>query len=235
MIEVPNNHYHRGSALIAKLLMAVVAGLLSACVATNTPAPSTEPLTPQQQDILLDLEYAAVEALRRGHFSLPVANSAENLYQQMLAIDPSNETAKRGIEQILEQHIAEALDALASQHVAAANTALAQARRLDPSHPSIAPTETQLQLLANAEFVRIELPEGDVRQRSDQTYRRLRDLLSQVDANQNCRFTIAVASDAQGRYVYQLLKQGMNEFLTQSRLRAAIVISSPNRVEGTCY
>lgn len=235
MIEAPNNHYHRGTAPIAKLLIAVVVGLLSACVATNTAPPTTEPLTPQQQDLLLDLEYAAVAALRRGQFSFPFANSAEDLYQQMLAMDPSNETAKRGIEQIIEQHIADALDALASQRVDAAKTALAQARRLDPTHPSIAPAETQLQLLANAEFVRIELPRGDLRQRSDRTSERLRDLLSQIDADRDCRFTIAVASDAQGRYLYQLLKQGMNEFFTQSRLRAAIVISSPNRVEGTCY
>ncbi len=185
--------------------------------------------------MLIELEYAALDALNRQHISLPQAGSAEDLYNQMLAIDPTNEPALRGIEQVVEHHVAAALDALATGQIALANSALARARRLDPSHPSIAPTENQLQLLAKAEFVRIDLPRGDLREQAYQTMQQLSNLVSQLEQQLNCRFTIAVTSDAQGRYVYQLLKRRLAEHSTNQRLRAGIVISSPNRVEGTCY
>ena len=181
--------------------------------------------------MLIELEYAALDALNRNHISSPRADSAEDLYQQMLAIDPTNETASRGIERVIEHHINAALDALASRQTTLATNALAEAQRLDPSHPSIAPTEYQLQLLAKAEFVRIDLPGGDLREQAYQTMQRLDTLAARLE----CRFTIAVTSDAQGRYVYQLLKQRLAERATNQRLRAGIVISSPNRVEGTCY
>ena len=95
--------------------------------------------------MLIELEYAALDALNRKHISSPRADSAEDLYQQMLAIDPTNETASRGIERVVEHHINAALDALASRQTTLATNALAEARRLDPSHPSVAPTEYQLQ------------------------------------------------------------------------------------------
>ena len=83
--------------------------------------------------MLIELEYAALDALNRNHISSPRAGSAEDLYQQMLAIHPTNETASRGIERVVEHHINAALDALASRQTTLAANAMAKARRLDPS------------------------------------------------------------------------------------------------------
>ena len=237
MIEAATIHYHRRmTGSTGRLLTAWLFVLLCGCSALE-PAPTPiEPLTAEQKAMLIELEYAALDALNRKHISSPRADSAEDLYQQMLAIDPTNETASRGIERVVEHHINAALDALASRQTTLATNALAKARRLDPSHPSIAPTEYQLQLLAKAEFVRIDLPGGDLREQAYQTMQRLDTLAARLEKQQQeCRFTIAVTSDAQGRYVYQLLKQQLAERATNQRLRAGIVISSPNRVEGTCY
>ena len=143
-----------------------------------------------------------------------------------------NEAAQRGIEQIVEHHIDVALKALAGRQQASAERALAHARRLDPQHPSIAPTENQLNLLANSKFVRIELPRGDLRKAIQRTRSQLRQLQAPLDEKLKCRFTIAVSSDDQGRLVYQLLKERLQQTLTMS---AAIIISSPNRLEGTCF
>ena len=52
--------------------------------------------------------------------------------------------------------------------------------------PSIAPTEYQLQLLAKAEFVRIDLPGGDLREQAYQTMQRL-DTLWPRDWKSNSR------------------------------------------------
>jgi hypothetical protein len=241
MIEAPTTHYHRPLTHYRALVILSwvwLCALLGGCAYLPQQSPENpipQVLSPQQQDALLTLEYAALDALQRQHFSAPKETSAEALYNQMLAIDPNNAAAQRGLERVLEHHVETALEAINAQQITSAKRALAQARRLDPGHPSIAPAENQLNLLANAEFARIDLPIGDVRQQPRDISRQLDDLMSQIQADQNCRFTIAVASDEQGRYVYQLLKHSISEYAANSRPRAAIVISSPNRVESTCY
>ena len=197
--------------------------------------PPAKILTPEQQNRLLDLEYAAIEAIDRRHFTTPYSNSASEFYAQMLALDPDSAIAQRGIEQIVEHHIDVTLRALAAGQRHAAQRALALARELDPQHPSIAPTENQLNLLANAQFIRIDLPSGDVRQAPQATVQQMQRLQAQLDRTLRCRFTIAVASDVQGRFVYRLLKQRLNSAKTMPAPSAAIVISSPNRVEATCF
>ena len=106
-----------------RLLTAWLFILLCGC-STLKPAPTPiEPLTAEQKAMLIELEYAALDALNRNHISSPRADSAEDLYQQMLAIDPTNETASRGIERVVEHHINAALDALASRQTTLATNA----------------------------------------------------------------------------------------------------------------
>jgi tetratricopeptide (TPR) repeat protein len=232
MIKVPRIHYHQGLTLLIKTALTTILCLMIMSCTTAPQAPVKKVLTTEQQSRLVNLEYAALDALERLHFSRPYADSAEQIFSQMLTLDPNNKEAQRGIEQIVEHHIDVALKALAGRQQASAERALAHARRLDPQHPSIAPTENQLNLLANSKFVRIDLPRGDVRQATKATKEQLQRLQAQLDANSRCRFSIAVSSDDQGRFVYQLLKQRLQHAFTMS---AAIIISSPNRVEGTCF
>lgn len=232
MIKALKIHYHRP---LQKLIEAALTTMLCLMVMSCTTAPQAplkKVLTTEQQSRLVNLEYAALDALERMHFSTPYADSAEQIFTQILALDPNSSVAQRGIEQIVEHHIDVALRALAGRQQASAKRALAHARRLDPQHPSIAPTENQLNLLANSKFVRINLPKGDVRQATKATKAQLQHLQAQLDENFRCRFTIAVSSDDQGRFVYQLLKERLQHALT---LSAAVIISSPNRVEGTCF
>lgn len=235
MIKVPRILYHRGlTPFIASALTAIVCLMLMSCT-TAPDAPLEKVLSTEQQNRLVDLEYAALDALERMHFSRPYDNSAEQIFSQMLALDPDNTVAQRGIEQIVEYHIDVALKALAGRQQASAKRALAHARRLDPQHPSIEPTENQLALLANSKFVRIKLPSGDVRQAKQATTEQLQRLQAQLDPSLRCRFTIAVSSDKQGRFVYQLLKERLQNNKGAMTLSAGIIISSPNRVEGTCF
>ena len=232
MIKVPRILTHQGLTPLIKTALTTMFCLLLMSCTTAPEAPLKKVLTEEQQSRLLNLEYAALDALERMHFSRPYADSAEQIFSQMLTLDPNNKAAQRGIEQIVEHHINVALKALAGRQQASAERALAHARRLDPQHPSIAPTENQLNLLANSKFVRIELPRGDLRKAIQATKSQLRQLQTQLHEKLRCRFTIAVSSDDQGRLVYQLLKERLQQTLTMS---AAIIISSPNRVEGTCF
>lgn len=232
MIKALRIHCHqRLTQLIETALITMFCLMMMSCTAPPQ-APLKTVLTEEQQSRLVNLEHAALDALERMHFSAPYADSAEQIFSQMLALDPNNSVAQRGMEQIVEHHIDVALKALAGRQQASAKRALAHARRLDPQHPSIAPTENQLNLLANSKFVRINLPRGDVRQATKAIKAQLQHLQTQLDKNLRCRFTIAVSSDDQGRFVYQLLKERLQHALTVS---AAIIISSPNRVEGTCF
>ena len=232
MKKVPRILNHEGKTPLVTIAFTTILCLTLMSCTTAPEAPLKKVLTEEQQSRLLNLEYAALDALERMHFSRPYADSAEQIFNQMLTLDPNNEAAQRGIEQIVEHHIDVALKALAGRQQASAERALAHARRLDPQHPSIAPTENQLNLLANSKFVRIELPRGDLRKAIQPTRSQLRQLQAQLDEKLKCRFTIAVSSDDQGRLVYQLLKERLQQTVTMS---AAIIISSPNRVEGTCF
>ncbi len=232
MIKVPRILNHQGLTPLIKTALTTMFCLMVISCTTAPEAPPKKVLTEEQQSRLVNLEYAALDALERMHFSRPYADSAEQIFSQMLALDPNNKAAQRGIEQIVEHHIDVALKALAGRQQASAERALAHARRLDPQHPSIAPTENQLNLLANSKFVRIDLPKGDLRKAIQAAKLQLRQLQTQLDEKLRCRFTIAVSSDDQGRLVYQLLRERLQQTLTMS---AAIIISSPNRVEGTCF
>lgn len=235
MIEAPRIHYHQLLSPVVRPALALWLCITLLGCTTTPEAPRTKILTPEQQSRLLDLQYAALEALDRGHFSAPFNDSAEDIFARMLALNPDSDIAQRGVEQIVEHHIDVALRALAAGQKKSARRALAHARRLDPQHPSIAPTENQLNLLANAQFVRIDLPRGNIQRAPQATEEQLRRLHAQLDGNLRCRFTIAVNSDDQGRFVYQLLKQLLTNAQTAQAPRAAIVISSPNRVEATCF
>ena len=235
MIKVPTIHCHQLLSRFTRAALAAWFCLTLMSCATAPLAPPPENLTAEQQSRLLDLEYAALDAIDRMQFSSPYANSAEEIFTQMLALDPTNLAARRGFEQIVEHHIDVALRALAGRQQSSAQRALDHARRLDPQHPSIIPTENQLALLANSKFVRIKLPRGDVRQARHATTEQLRRLLEQLDRTLRCRFTIAVSNDEQGRFVYRLLKERLQSSKGTMPLSAGIIISSPNRVEGTCF
>ena len=197
-------------------------------VATNEPeATPAEPIPRVELLALLD---AADRALARDHLTSPRAGSALAIYEQILARDPSQDDARRGIERIVEEYVALAMTALERRQFASARSMLARARLINPDHPSIEPSAEQIRLIQEAERKTLQLADEDLSRESAE----LKAALSQLSRDaqgKSCRFVIAASSDGQGRWIYEQLSDGSNG----ARLRAQITIRRPSSVERLCF
>ena len=93
------------------------------------------------------LIYAAEDAMANSHLSFPDDGSALNLYRQALRLDPKSAHAQRGLETIIEHYVALALKAANRGDTATARALLNRGRDIDPTHPSIGPTEQFVQTI----------------------------------------------------------------------------------------
>ena len=198
--------------------------------------PETEPVTPiieapvvdqSQLQTLLD---RARLAIGEDHLTFPEEGSAAQLYEELLALDPDNDAAKRGLEQIVERYVELALTAADRRQFARARSMLARARLVDGEHPAIEPTTEQLRLLMHAEREKLILDKAELQRRAAS----VRDSLVTfgTKARQpDCRVTISARNDAEGRWIYQQLSQADGE----RRIRAKMQLASPPSVELICF
>ena len=194
---------------------------------TTEPVSNIEPERSVDPELLYDLLERADLALAADELTSPESSSAFALYTQVLQIDPGNEEASRGFERIVERYIALSLNALERRQYAAARSMLERARLINADHPSIEPTAAQIRLVASSTRTRLTI-DGDLQDPRQQ--RKLQDFAANPEGF-SCRFVIWAKSDAQGRRIYQALR---NEE-SPSRLRAQILIRTPVSVEKQCF
>ena len=215
-------------------LTALLAGLLwvlSGCAGIapkpeRTAGAQQEQVDPTLQRKLNTLEDQAALAIKQNHLAYPEAGSAVSLFQQMLALNPGNKEATRGLEQVVEQYIALALAAADERLFAKAKSMLARAKLVDASHPSLEPTMTQISLLKNAQRNTIQLNAKQLF--TSATKDKITSLVER--GNTNCRYAIAANNDEQGRWIYKTIKSAA----PNGRPKAKIIISSPTRIEQIC-
>lgn len=101
---------------------------------------------------------AAKLALEDERWVEPAEHSAAYYYRMVLAIDPTNETARTGLASVCERLLDLAKHSILQGRFAAAVEALDQARRISPSHRRIPFVESELHkaLEAHAASVRAE-------------------------------------------------------------------------------
>jgi DNA-binding response OmpR family regulator len=112
---------------VAAALLAV-AGLMWWIAGQHKPA-----IDPQA--IITSNLAAAQRAFREGHTLDPRGRSALDYYNTVLALDPANATAHKGIDQIADRFAVEADAAIGHGQVAAAIVALDSIRRVRPEYP----------------------------------------------------------------------------------------------------
>ena len=191
-----------------------------------TPAP---PVVNNQMQIRVLLEQAN-RAIRYDHLTGPQPGSAFDLYRQVLVLDPHNEEALRGPEKIAERFVAQALEASGRWQLTQARALLARAREIMPNHPSIAPTEQQINLLASARRKSQQFSRDGLTDDHAGTVEQLLALGMEAKGG-SCRTTIVAPGDNEGRWIFQK----MNEATGEGRVRANVQIGSPPRVELVCF
>lgn len=227
---------HRTHWLLCTLIF-LAAVLLGACQ-SKPEAPEQEPdagpavsEAPKIDPVVLrELLEQADAAIADNHLTYPMQGSAFAIYQQILALEPGQQDAQRGLEHIVEQYIALAMAALERDQFASARSMLSRARIIDPEHPSIEPTDEQIRLLSNATRKKLKMEQADLNERSQGLASDLA-AMANVSEQENCRFVISAKNDVQGRWIYQQLAQGA----PGSRIRAELRVRMPASVERICF
>lgn len=197
----------------------LVLGLLAA------PALGVEP-----DSTVFALLDAAENAERQGHLIYPASGSAMALYHEVLFLEPDNGHAREGLVRLAEQHLEAAQKALDSGQLIKADSLVSKARMIYPEYPAIETLRRQIQLMENAQRTRRTLDWRQVAERDpalDSELLRLGGVAKRGD----CRVTINVSNDAEGRWIYQK----MNRAAGTGRVRAEVQIASPTAVDILCF
>jgi len=196
------------------------------------PTPEVVPEPPASIDPkrLADLLETAELAITKGELTYPPEVSALAQYQRILSIEAGQEDAIRGIESIVEIFVERSLVALSKRQFAEARSMLARARLIDPEHPSIVPTQAQIQLIAEAEREQLRLDQAALGGDQDMLREQLK-ALANTPEGLSCRFYIWAKNDNQGRWIYNALAAGADG----QRLQAQVEIRLPASVERLCF
>lgn len=229
----------------AVTLLACLAGL-SSCAGIDQH--EAKQVSVEEQIQLQTLVERGQDALRAGRLSMPsqtqnqtqtqtqtqksvASTGAAEFFYQALAIQPDNPAAQRGLEQILEHYLAQAIAAADLGDFSSSYRLLTQARSIDAGHPSIAPAQAYIATLDDADSRSIV-----VAGLSTPALNRVIDsLVLEVKPNAaKCRFRIFAPSDSQARALYKALREGYVRNNLGTRIRASTTISKPQRLERIC-
>lgn len=167
---------------------------------------------------------AAEEALEKNHLTSPADANAYFYFQQILKVDAANEVAKRGIETVAERLIDRALQAMNRNNPGAAGFYLDTAKIVDPKHLGIEPIARQVKWLKNSKANRYSLAKKALSARSEVIRQRLLRIGREAEAKK-ARVNIVARNDAEGRWVYQQLREGVNSFLIRGDIKIGSVPS----------
>ena len=241
MISDTNRKLEPDFRAIKAILLPLLLGIVCAagCQAPSVPAPPAEPVAQPappppppviERQLLFKLLDSADAAIADDRLTFPAGHNALDFYHDILAIQPDQEDALRGLEQLVEIYVKLAQDALDYNRFATARSMLARADLIVPNHPSIEPTQAQIRLLEEAQRTALPLEQHVL----NNPTRALKDQLTALGAHPEqtpCRFIIYARSDAQGRWIYQQLAAAD----VAGRIRAEIKIRTPAKVERLCF
>ncbi|XOV84194.1 MAG: hypothetical protein ACFHXK_03545 [bacterium] len=228
---------HRIRAVFLPLFLGLI-GMTGCQTPIPAPPPAEPPAVPPapppppviERALLFRLLDSAEAAIAEERFTFPAGNNALDYYHEILAIQPDQEDALRGLEQLVEIYVKLAQDALDYNRFATARSMLARADLIVPDHPSIEPTHAQIRLLEEAQRTALPLDQ----QLLNNPTRALKDQLMSLGNHPQqtpCRFIIYARNDAQGRWIYQQLAAAE----APGRIRAEIRIRTPAKVERLCF
>ena len=181
------------------------------------------------------LQEMAMKSFKKDLLTTPDKKSAYYFYQRILLLDPDNEPAKAGLDQIVERYLAWAVDAAYKKQPAKARSYIARSNLVDKTHPSIGPTLKQVQIINESVYEKLVFSPEPVLQ-DEETIVRLGSFIKNRSIRPRCRYLISAANDGLVRKIYSMVQQAhAAKSGDVRRVRARNQISTPNRLERWCH
>jgi hypothetical protein len=232
----------QSSACLRVIGVLGLASILGACQSVpkqEVPAPVVQQspvpveLTPQQK-IINSLLSEADYCLSQNKLLNPIADNAHDRYRSVLLMDPENERAKLGLQTISLRFVDLARTAAKRGNVSEAQTMIKYARGTDNNAVVQDAAETLRKQLGSMPAAKPYAPgEGEVILDAKLLQAKDSQITTQLvgvaqKAKQTDEFVLIIArTDAEGRYIYQLLRNAVPGYL----VRGDIKIGSPARVK----
>lgn len=207
----------------------LLSALLSACQPLNQsepeesaparpePAEATVPEEPdtapeeneQRRRRIADELYEGLRALREDRLMTPPERSAYRHFRRALALDPDNELAREGMQDILERYLELARQAAWQGQFDNAETFVRRAALVDEEHPGLAQTREHIeQERERTHSVRM-IPRQALNERSSALVSTLRESAREA-VEQDLFVLITVPRDGQGRWIYDQMREAVD-------------------------
>ena len=218
-------------------LLACLILLFSACQNTQdsriiytgaplpTPAPEPEPEPVESEAIrrarmLADLLYEARLAYEDNRLMTPASNNAYDRYRTALDIDPGNAVALQGLVDIALRYGELATVAINQGQYDNAANLLARGERVQPGREELALVRQRLEQAGQNETETFALDPAGLDDQSLELLTQLGEIAQHI-RNREATFLINARSDAEGRWIYRIMREAVGGY----RLRGNIALS----------
>jgi hypothetical protein len=177
--------------------------------------------TAGNRDMIPDILYAALQALSEDRLLTPVDDNAHGRFKRVLAMDPKNELALEGLQDIVVRYLQLAGESMNRGIFDEAETLLGRARFVDSSHPGIASAAEALRLEMNSNDLFFKLDYPSYSARSELAQNELADIARQTREHE-AFFLITAPNDELARWMVSMMREAVSGY----RLRGNIELSS---------
>jgi len=168
-----------------------------------------------------DILYEALQALSEDRLLTPVDDNAHSRFKRVLAMDPDNELALEGLQNIVERYLQLSEESMRRGLFDESETLLGRARFVDEAHPGIAATEEALRLEKESEDLFFALDYPIYAANSEQAQEELADIARQA-REEEAFFLITAPNDNLARWMVSVMRDAVAGY----RLRGNIELSS---------
>lgn len=150
---------------------------------------------------IADLNYEGIKALNANRLLTPPDTSAHAYFMRVLAIEPENAAALKGIQDIVEKYLLLAEQASRQGQYESARTYLRRAEEVDREHAGIARAWVALEAAMESSDVIHNLNARELANRSEELMAQLASIAVQARES-GAFFLITAPNDAQARWIY---------------------------------
>lgn len=168
-----------------------------------------------------DILYEALQALNADRLLTPIDDNAHARFKRVLAIDPQNQIALEGLQDIVKRYLVLAQESMRRGQFVEAGEMIERARFVDAEHPDIEAVAQALQREMDSDDLFFVLDYPAYAARSEAAKLELEDIARQTREH-DAFFLITAPNDALGRWMVSVMRDAVSGY----RLRGNIELSS---------